>query len=221
MQTRALLTAGILATLSGPALAVNPYEKPDDSWVSLSGTVVDPRSETFLLEYDDGMITVEMDDWDAFGEASKLIEGDKVTVYGKIDEDLFEIAKIEAESVYVESLNTYFYDSSATDEESLAANRTDYWAADVPVVTGAATLRGVVTGVDPAAAEFTIDTGLTEVRVETEELEYDPLDDRGYQRIDEGDLVSVVGDFNREFIEGRVFEAASVLTLADENRAES
>ena len=214
MRLRNALATGIIATASTVAMAANPYMRPDESWISISGTVVDPRSETFLLEYDDCMITVEMDDWDSFGEASKLIEGDKVTVYGRIDDDLFELSKIEADSVYVENLNTYFYDSSAADEED-AFVMTDYWVAGAPVVVSAATLRGTVTDVDEAAAEFTVNTGVRQVRVETEALAYNPLDDKGFQRIDAGDYVSVVGDFNQEFIEGRVFEAASVLTLDD------
>lgn len=214
MRLRHALATGVIASASTTAMAANPYMRPDESWISISGTVVDPRAETFLLEYDDGMITVEMDDWDSFGEASKLIEGDKVTVYGRIDDDLFELSTIEAGAVYVENLNTHFYDSNAVDEKGALA-MTSYWVVDAPVVVSAATLRGTVTGVDSKAAEFTVNTGTKEIRVETEELEYDPLDDKGFQRIDRGDYVSVVGNFNQEFIEGRVFEAASVLTLDD------
>jgi hypothetical protein len=57
-----------------------------------------------------------MDDWDWYAEGKNLIDGDKVTVYGRIDDDFFETTSIEASSVYVESLGSYFY-ASAADEE--------------------------------------------------------------------------------------------------------
>ncbi|MDX1562738.1 MAG: hypothetical protein R3305_07410 [Gammaproteobacteria bacterium] len=46
-------------------------------------------------------------------------------------------------------------------------------------------------------------------------LGHSPLDDAGYQKIETGDRVSVTGRFDRDFIEGREFEADSVITLSD------
>lgn len=108
------LTLGI--AVGTPAYAADPYAKPEDSWISISGTVVDPKADTFKLDYGDGVITVEMDDWDDDADAYVLLDGDRVTVYGMIDDGLFERTTIEANSVYVESLNSYFY-ASAADEE--------------------------------------------------------------------------------------------------------
>jgi len=212
------LALGALATQ--PALARDPYARPDDSWISISGTVADPQAESFILDYGSGEITVEMDDWDEYGDAYGLLDGDRVTVYGMIDDDLFEQATIEAGSVYVESLNSYFY-ASAADEEDIAypayAYTPYYWASPGPVVPAAATVRGTVTGVDDAADEFNIDTGLQRLTVEVDELGYDPLDDAGYQKIEYGDRVSVSGLFDYDFLEGRVFEANAVVTLADDS----
>lgn len=212
------LALGALATQ--PALAQDPYARPDDSWISISGTVADPMAESFTLDYGSGEITVEMDDWDEYGDAYGLLEGDRVTVYGMIDDDLFETATIEAGSVYVESLNSYFY-ASAADEEDVAYEAYGYtpyyWASPGPVVPAAATVRGTVTGVDEAAGEFNIDTGLQRLTVEVDELGYDPLDDSGYQKIEYGDRVSVSGLFDYDFLEGRVFEANAVVTLSDDS----
>jgi len=58
-----------------------------------------------------------MDDWDWFDEASRLNAGEKVTVYGRIDDGLYETRTIEADSVYVYERNTYYYANDA-DEES-------------------------------------------------------------------------------------------------------
>ena len=78
-----------IALLAGPAAAQEPYSKADDSWISISGTVAAPTADSFMLDYGDGVITVEMDDWDTYGDAYGLLDGDKVTVYGKIDDDLY------------------------------------------------------------------------------------------------------------------------------------
>jgi uncharacterized protein YdeI (BOF family) len=194
----------------------DPYAQPDDSWISISGTVVDPKADRFTLDYGEGLIGVEMDDWDSYGDAYGLLDGDKVTVYGRVDDDLFEVATIEAGSVYVENLNTYFYASS--DDEEGSAYSPYFWTAETPLTLSMATIRGTVTSVDEFEREFTIDTGLQEITVETAYLGYNPLDNVGFQQIDIGDRVSVTGKFDLSFIEGREFDADSVITLSDASR---
>jgi uncharacterized protein YdeI (BOF family) len=107
----ALIGLSTGALLAFPAMAEDPYAKPDDTWISISGTVDTVRPDSFTLDYGKGVITVEMDDGDRDADAYKLLKGDKATVNGKIDDDLFETRSIEAGSVYVESLDTYFYAS--------------------------------------------------------------------------------------------------------------
>jgi hypothetical protein len=41
----------------------NPYLKADETWISISGTAVDTNPQSFLLDYGEGVITVEMDGW--------------------------------------------------------------------------------------------------------------------------------------------------------------
>jgi uncharacterized protein YdeI (BOF family) len=207
------------STGSGQQANANPqpYAKSDDSWISISGTVASPEPDSFSLDYGEGVITVEMDDWDTYGDAYPLMEGDRVTVYGKVDDDLFELSSIEASSVYVEGLGTYFYASSADEEDPVYAEY--FWTAPTPLVLNRATLRGTVERVDREDREFTVDTGLQQVTVETDALEYNPLDDFGFQKIERGDKVSVSGEFAVGFLQGRVFEADSVITLSDANRS--
>jgi hypothetical protein len=172
-----------------------------------------------MLDYGSGTILVEMDDWDSYGDAYGLLDGDKVTVYGRIDDDFFEVASIEAGSVYVENLNSYFYANSADEETALYNPR--YWTAPAPLVVSSMTLRGDVTSVNAEDREFTVDTGGRKVTVQVESLGYNPLDDNGYQQIDKGDYVSVSGMMDYEFMDGQVFEAESVITLIDENQSPS
>jgi len=187
----------------------NPYAKPDDTWISIDGTVDSVSADSFLLDYGPGIITVEMDDGDRDADGYKLAMGDRVRVSGMIDDDMFEARTIEASSVYVESLGTYFY-ASAVDEEDTFVTYT------TPVDVSATVLQGTVTDVDDE--EFTINTGLRSVRVEVEEMAYNPLDDIGYQQIDLGDRVSVTGDMDTDFWEGQTeLVADSVVTLSDNN----
>lgn len=103
-----------------PVLAKDPYSKPNKTWISISGSVKDVNPDSFTLDYGKGVITVEMDDGGRDADGYKLIKGGKVTVNGMIDDDFFEATKIEAGSVYVENIGTYFYASSIDDTASLA-----------------------------------------------------------------------------------------------------
>lgn len=97
-----MATITTAAFLAMPAIAADPAEKDNNTWISVSGTVKSVSPDTFILEYDKGTIPVEMDDWDNDADAYKVVTGDKVTVNGIIDDDLFERKSIEASSVYVE-----------------------------------------------------------------------------------------------------------------------
>ncbi len=206
----ALLSGSVALVASGKA-EKNPYLQPDETWISLSGKVADTQRRTFTLDYGEGVVTVEMDDWDWYNENANVLEGDKVTVYGRVDDDLFETTSIEASSVYVENLGTYFYASAADEEYD---DDYDYWVTYAPIVIGDLVVRGKVTSVD--GREFTIDTDGSQMRVDTIQMSYNPLDAVGYQRIDVGDYVSVHGRMDYDYWEKRELMADSVITLADD-----
>lgn len=208
----ALAVAGSLTGVA--AQAQKPYSMPDGSYISISGTVASPSADDFVLDYGSGTILVEMDDWDNYGDAYGLLDGDKVTVLGRVDDDFFEVSKIEAGSVYVENLNTYFYANSA-DEESMSI-AVDNWVAPMPVTVASMTVRGEVTSVKPEDDAFTMDLGGDKLSIDASSVGYDPLDDKGFQQIDKGDYVSVTGLMNWEFFDGQVFDADVITTLIDE-----
>ena len=199
----AILVAMSMAT---GAWAVDPYTKPNATWISISGTVESVTADSFILDYGDGEIIVEMDDGDRDADGYKLLAGDKVTVNGMIDDDFFETTTIEASSVYVEKLGTYFY-ASAVDEEDRFITVT------TPLVVSAITVQGIVTEVDEH--EFTIDTALRSVRVDVQQMAYNPLDDVGYQKIEVGDVVRVTGSIRNQLFDTRELVADSVVTLVD------
>lgn len=207
MRTKTFVSiATLVLFVAVPAMAEDPYMEPDDSWISLSGTVKAVTADAFTLDYGKGMITVEMDDGDRDADAYKLIEGDMVTVNGVIDDGLFETRTIEASSVYVEKLDTYFY-ASAADEEGDAF--VTYWS---PVVVSRTVVQGTVTEVNDE--EFVLNTGARSITVEVEEMPYNPLDDEGYQKVDVGDRVSVTGTMDYDLFEGRELVADSLVIIS-------
>lgn len=208
LRITALTAAISLAT--GAAMAdTDPRALPDDTWISLNGTVtsVASNNESFRLDYGDGSVTVEMDDWDTFGEAFAINIGDNVTVYGDVDDDLFETTTIEAGSVYVEDLNTYFY-ASAADEEAYGE-----WSVTVAPVVGDLTWIGSVKEVSPLTETFTLEVGDKALTVDTSEMFYNPLDEEGFQKIEQGDRVRVDGIITEEFFGGLELEADTIVTL--------
>lgn len=214
MFTRLLIMAAALAsfTLSTAAAVESPYLKANGTWIDISGTVVAPKADTFTLDYGKGKVTVEMDDWDWYGDTPAGIDGDKVTVYGQIDDDFFETTTIEASSVYVENRGTYYYASS--DDEEDDAYMVNYWVTSAPIVVGDTVVRGTVTGV--SGREFTVNTGAQKVSVDTIDMSYNPLDDQGIPRVDEGDYVSVRGNIDASFWDETELSADSFIVLVND-----
>ncbi|HEY9119237.1 MAG TPA: NirD/YgiW/YdeI family stress tolerance protein [Marinobacter sp.] len=207
----AISSALIAVPTAALAATDSPYLRSDGSWITLSGTVTSTAADTFTLDYGRGLVTVEMDDWDWFEEEGKVLSGDKVTVYGEVDDDTFENTKIEASSVYVENLGTYFF-ASARDEENF--NALDV-APTVPIDVGDLIVTGTVESVD--GREFTIDSAQQAMKVDTTLMPYNPLDDEGYQKISEGDLVTITGNLDDDTFEKQELMAESVVTLEDES----
>ncbi|MGD2046545.1 MAG: hypothetical protein PVJ80_08315 [Gemmatimonadota bacterium] len=197
------------ALLAAPVTAQNPYMRADDSWINIEGTVDRVWRDAFTLDYGDGTVTVEMDDGDRDADAYILRKGDKVSVSGRVDDDLFEITTIEAGRVYVENLGTNFYSSAADEEDWLVS-------INPPLELSRTEIRGTVIGVDETDDSFTLRVGARDVTIETDELSYDPLDDEGYQQIEAGDYVAVGTHLEQNFFEGHEIMADHVTVLYDE-----
>lgn len=204
LATAALIAGISTAEQSGEEL-VSPYAKPNNSWISISGTVKAVSPNTFVLDYGKGTITVEMDDGDRDADAYQLIRGDKVTVNGRIDADFFQTTTIEAGSVYVEKLGTYFWSSSVDEEDRF------FMTTITPIVVASTFVQGTVT--DVREHEFDLDIGAETLTVDVERLTQNPLDDVGYPRIREGDRVRVDGTIDETLFDGRELVADSVIKL--------
>ena len=190
---------------SGSTAGINLLEIPE-TWVSLRGIVVDQQSDGLILDYGQGTIIIEMDDWDNYDESKMAFEGDIVTVHGKIEGNFYLDKSIKAESLYFQNLNLAITDPSSTDEESYNpfGHYTLPMEYDLQV-------NGKVTSTK--GREFTIDNGLEKITVDTALMPYNPMDDRGFQKIHKGDYVSVVGELDIDFFEEREIKAKGIVSL--------
>jgi uncharacterized protein YdeI (BOF family) len=211
MTWNKLAIAAAALALCGASLAQDPHEALDRTWISLAGTVIAVTGpDTFTMSYGDGIVTIEMDDWDTDADALKIVKGDRVAVSGRVDDDMFESTTVEASSVYVESAGTYFYASAADEEDTFVTM-------DLPVDVSRTLVQGTVTRVD--GRRFTVDTGSRRILVDTARMPYDPLDDTGLQQVRKGDVVSVSGTMNTQFWENRELDATSIIELHDAGTA--
>lgn len=70
--------ASLALFVSADVAAEKLPEAKNNSWISLSGTVVSTTPDAFRLDYGAGVVTVEMDDLDFFPEGRALIRIDPV-----------------------------------------------------------------------------------------------------------------------------------------------
>lgn len=193
---------------AAPSWAQNNSLQEDDTWIEISGTIESVSPNEFEVSYGDDTITVEMDDGDRDADAYKLVQGDEVTVYGFIDDEFFDAQSMEASSVYVEDIGTYFYAHDMDDEFPVTSVNA---AIDVSYTV----VQGTVTEIDEEAEEFSINTGSRRLTVDVDEMPYNPLNGEGYGMLNVGDMVSVTGELDRRLFEGRVLEADTVVSFFD------
>lgn len=185
--------------------------KSDGEFVTLSGTVSDVKANSFMVNVDGRKVLVEMDDygWDADGY--KLMNGDQVVVSGQVDKDFLEKKKVEAGSVYVKNLDTHFFANSADEEGAPFVSSSYTFVTAIP--TGASVdVQGKVTKI--SGRQFTVDTGLRELTVDTSKMIYNPLDGKGFTKIQVGDRVRVSGRMDTGFYESNQVAANYVNELS-------
>lgn len=213
MFTKTAIATAVATALGAAPMAaaehhdMSPYQKADDSWITLEGTVGQVMADRFELDYGEGTIVVEMDDGDRDADAYKLLTGDKVTVSGLIDDDFLETTTIEASSVYVDNIGTTFF-SSAIDEET--RNSVAYMSV-VPVDMARVEVSGTVSDIDDD--EFTVSTQSGNLTVDVEDMSFNPLDDEGYLKLTTGDRVRVFGHMDREFFDEFELDADMIVKV--------
>jgi uncharacterized protein YdeI (BOF family) len=203
-RTIPLTIAGLLIALA-PAAAQQDKEEllgsTNTDWVSLTGKVKSVSDSSFILDYGKGEVAVEVDDFE-WRDENAVAAGDDVTVTGMVDQDFYEGRKVEASSVFVDQLDTYFYASSADEEGGYYSYPVSDYASDDEWVTVTGT---VVRREDET---LTVDTGGQKLSVDVSSVGSD-------LKVDPGARVSVYGEMDdADLFEGRELVATSVVRLS-------
>lgn len=168
----------------GATVAAVATTADDGDWIRLDGTIVSTTPSSFVLDYGADTITVEADDWDISQEGLGLLAGDRVSVSGRVDDNVFARDTIEASAIYLTKLDTVYYANSADEEQfGLSAIPSD-------TKTDGVDYTGWVT--DKTGNGFTLGAGVAKIAVDTSGLD-SKLAETG---IETGDRVYVWGDFN-------------------------
>jgi hypothetical protein len=202
----ALVSIVAMIATAGMA-AASPFTQPNNSIITVSGKVTEADSTSFILDYGEGSIPVTMSAFDWYVEGFNLLKNDHVTVHGRVDASKEKPRSIVADSLYANNLNTFFYSKSSGEKDFLSY----IVITSQPVVFPYMELRGTVEKVD--GREFTLNTGTQMVVVDTKSLDYNHMDDEGYQVIRPGDYVSVTGMYDKGVFEKDEIAAGRIITL--------
>ena len=193
----ALLASTISAQTAAPA----PAKERD--YLSITGTVVSTQPKSFHLDSGKGIIVVVVPDWSWLRGERKLIDDHRVKVYGRIEGAGKGERRIVATGVYDEDLGTY-YDVVARDP----ADRPGLQTMTQPMAAGQIEVAGRVASV--AGREIVLMSG---TRIDTRNLHYDPLDDKGYPQIGPGDMIKASGYLAKDILEGTEVVATWIIEL--------
>ena len=179
-------------------------------WITVSGKVIDAHASYFVLDKGSKRVIVEMDDWDWYKEGYNILKGDKVLVYGRIDKDFLEKRTIEASSVFVKGLNTYFYASSDDEEPEPHFNGIYYDSFDFPEA-----LKTEFTGhVEKINGDkFTFNLGARKIIVNTSMMPYNPMNKKNLGSITVGDKLKVYGNIEDKLFSKDELDASWIVIL--------
>ncbi len=209
MPTRVTSVLALTALVWGSplsALASND-SNAEETWVNIQGEVAKVRPESFVLDHGYGQLRIDMDRLDDYPENFKLQQGDEVNITGRLDASFHSSQFLQASSIYVDRLGAFFYKTGNQ------ARNGGEWAVDTDVGEGTVTMIGTVQSVNHAAARFVINSGDRKLLVTTDTLPYNPLDEKGYRRIEEGARVRVEGRLDERFFDEGQLKAIRITRL--------
>lgn len=206
---RVTVIAAALGMFASAAAASQYLDaRPDGSWVTLKGIVTSSGEDGFMLDHGGDSLTVATNDW---GGAA-VRPGDEVNVYGYVEHDARDTARIDASAVYVDRHGRYFHAGESEAHERMGTAPDQTSGADERLSN---TVVGTVT--ETKGRQFTLSAPDRTITVDTSDTYYDPMDRAGSLRIDLGDRVNVSGQVDRR----GVMRADTIVTLAGDRYGES
>ena len=155
----------------------DPHDYGDGSWIGIAGHVESTSPNSFMLDYGDGTIKVELEPLST--QKHDFIQNEQVRVFGVVDDGFFKGKTIKAHGVYVESMKTY-----ACTTEGAETRITSF----APTILSGVVVHGRVTAVGEDNVK--VDEGERVIEIDTSALGGEagvgPV-------VKTGDLVTVVG----------------------------
>lgn len=212
------LTQAVAAAICGITLplAANAGDKlfpqhEDGASIVLSGVVTEVDDDEFELRYGDNEIEVELEGWDWDDDRLERVlkVGDRVVVSGEIDDDWFSDRELEAHNFFLPEQGRYFYaDDRNPAYENLHSRR-------VTDDGSYMSLRGEVQRI--RGDELVVKSNGKSIKVDTDELGYDPFDGKIDASIEVGDRVYIYGQTDSDFWDKQRFTAEMIVEINDAN----
>jgi len=184
-------------------------ELKDDSVLVVTGNIKSIRDDEFDLQYgaSDKTITVELDRFNWNGDETQFLsEGESVTVSGVLDDDLFEGREIKAYNIRMNDSYVYYYTTEANPVYTYESTQ------NLPSDGILVAARGKITKIN--GPEVTIKSKTGEIIVDTADLNYDPFDDEGRQKLEIGDELYVQGQVDVEPWDPKEIVADSIVEFS-------
>lgn len=181
----------------------------DGAHVTVSGTVSNLTEDHFTINHAGKAVKVEYDDWkDGAVEDLRayLTNGEKVVVSGEVDKDWFSANELEADNIFFQQKQSYFYivDTNPAyyyDTEGTQSPRDGSY-----VMT-----RGTVKTLD--GDDFIVSSNGMEYRIETSALAVNPVTAKDGLTLKKGDRIYVNGEVDDNFFGKKEIEADTVIKI--------
>lgn len=187
----------------------------DGSTVTLTGTVQKVDGHDFVMRHGRENIEVELEgwNWNKPDLEKHLKVGQRVTVTGEVDDDWFDEKELEAQNIYLDTEQVYFYTvdinpayvQATRDVEKRRMARGDMQDGSYYSV------RGDIKKID--GDDIVLAANNRNYRVNLDELGYNPLDNQGLQRLSVGDRVWVSGEIDDNFFDGKEIDADVIVSI--------
>ena len=210
LVTLATIAIAVVASCKSPMIKNTNSEK---NQIVISGKVSKATSDSFEISYGiDKAIVVDLKNWTLDDGIKSLKEGEKVTVYGYMDNNLLERKKLTTRAIYIHDRNSYYVTDTLDDNYQL-----NYHLFTTKVVSGAIpdetqlSIKGEIINI--SEEDFTLKVGLNMIVVNVGSLDYDPFNKKNPKKIKVGDRVYVSAKLDSGLFEQREINANTVLKL--------
>ncbi len=177
-------------------------------WITISGVVTGVRDDGFVILSEGKSTFIDFDSTPAHSNLQKLESGYQVIVSGEIEQIQFEEGKLLAEQIYLKETDTYLI-GQPTENSNDVISLNPYYSTveDLPQNT-IVNIKGRVTRIKQR--DIFVFTGDREIKVDTSEMAFNPIDDQGATKIELNDFVKVSGTVERNFFQSNAIKASFI-----------